>query len=119
MTDVVVAQEQIEIEILFEIRLKIFRPAAIAFVFIGIKHLRPCPPPFSRLDCHRHFVEGILRQDIIMIQQTHIVACGESERLVRILRDSGISLQVHIANPGIPSPRRGSAPGRCLHPGPS
>ena len=68
VTDIIVAQKIIRIKIRLPVRLKEFSSRRITLVLIRVNDLRLCP-----LDLMRHFKDGILRQKIVIIQESNII----------------------------------------------
>ena len=72
MTDIIVRQQVIQIEIRLPVRLKKALPLLLALIFIRIEknHLFSC----MGADFSCHLIQGVRREEIVMIQKAGIVA---------------------------------------------
>ena len=103
MADIIIAQKQIVIKVFFVVRIIVTGLIPVAFILIGIKQGWTDTVVMYLCDRICHLIQGIRSEDIVMVKQSNVSSRCKGQRLVRILCDPRIFLEMDIVDPGIRS----------------
>ena len=95
MADVVIASQQIRIEIRLQVRLKVLTPITGNLVLIGVEQLRQRLLPLPcRIQCAHHLKQRVRFKQIVMVEQSDIFTGRHRKRRIRIPRNARIFTQL-------------------------
>ena len=96
MADIVVGQKVIGVEIRLDIGLEKVLCGHIALVLIRIEDLGR-----ALSDLFYHFIQGIRRKKIVVVQKSQVIAAGMGSRRVRVGGNAAVLVQPVITDPAV------------------